>query len=225
MTVPADGAMADVDLDAIANDLHASVVSDALDALGERSHALPPELRPLDPGRRVVGFATTLEVVPAWNEPAVPYAGLIEAVDGLRPGSVLVMAVAGTARSGLWGELFSTAAQARGARGAVIHGPVRDRDRIVELGFPVFGVGSSPLDVRGRMEFHAADRPIEIGAVRVAPGDLVFGDTDGVVVVPRMLIGVTLERAYDKVRREREARHQLGRGGYLQSVWDRLGVL
>jgi regulator of RNase E activity RraA len=149
----------------------------------------------------------------------------IEAVDSLQPGEVAVVGTQKSVRNAPWGELLSTAARARGARGAVVDGLVRDVRKIEELGFPVFASGIKPVDSSGRGVVTAYNVPVECGDVIVDPGDFVFADFDGVVVVPKDMVVVVLRLAADKVSRENSSRAELMNGAYLRNVFDRYGVL
>src|SRR5437016_3586356 len=126
--------------------LSSAVLADVLDALGHRTSALPPELRPLRPEWKIFGRAATLATMPVAAEPAKPYAVEMECIDALRPGDVLVATTNGDRGSALWGELLSTASRAHGAVGVVIDGLTRDVEKIVAMDFPVFAAGFSPLD-------------------------------------------------------------------------------
>jgi regulator of RNase E activity RraA len=149
----------------------------------------------------------------------------IEAVDSLLPGEVAVIGTSKSTRNAPWGELLSTAAKARGARGAVVDGLVRDVGKIEELGFPVFAAGIKPVDSMGRGVVTAYNLPVECGEVLVHPGDFVFADRDGVVVIPRDLARQTIDLAADKVRRENHSRAELMNGAYLRDVFAKYGVL
>ena len=124
-----------------------------------------------------------------------------------------------------WGELLSTACIARGATGCVTDGLVRDVKAIRALGFPVFHGGIGPLDSKGRGEVAAIDVPIECAGVTVNPGDLVFGDADGVVVVPQPIVKPTLRQALEKVAGEDRTRAELQQGALLAEVFKKYGVL
>src|ERR1700694_5084045 len=117
-------------------------------------------------------------------EPQEPYAVEMECIDALMRGDVLVATTGGDRGSALWGELLSTAARARGAVGVVTDGLTRDAARILDMDFPVFAAGFSPLDSKGRLDGIAHGIPIRLGECLVRPGDYVFGDIDGIVVVP-----------------------------------------
>src|SRR5216117_3045435 len=127
---------------------------------------------------RLVGWARTIECADADETPGNPYAAEIEAVDSILKGEVVVIATGGSTRSGPWGELLSTAAMARGARGAVVDGLVRDVKRIQSMGFPVYATGIKPVDSKGRGLVVGYNLTINCGGGEVFPGDLIFGDYD-----------------------------------------------
>jgi len=166
--------------------LYTAVVSDILDGLGHRDHILDPAIRLLGGAADVVvaGWANPFLVAEAGEIPAEPYAGEIAALDDLAPGEVVLVAAGGSARAACWGELFSTAARARGARGTVIDGYCRDQRRIMGMGYPVWCRGGLPLDCKRRTAVTAWRQPAVVGGLLVQPGDLVVADVDGVVVVP-----------------------------------------
>jgi 4-hydroxy-4-methyl-2-oxoglutarate aldolase len=132
----ADGSGMPPDLAAVR--LYAAVVSDILDDLGHRDHALDPAIRPLSRGAVIAGPANPFLVTEIHQIPAEPYAGEIGALDDIRPGEVILVAAGGSARAACWGELFSAAARARGARGTLIDGYCRDGRRIAARGYPVW---------------------------------------------------------------------------------------
>lgn len=207
--------------------LFTAVLSDVLDAAGHRSQAMRAGVRPLDEALVMVGRARTglymdvYHVAPGEN----PYALEIELVDDLKPGEVVVLATGASGRIAPWGELLSTASRARGAAGCVTDGLVRDVRAIRALQFPVFAGGIGPLDTRGRGKVMAIDVPVECGGVRVEPGQLVFGDADGVVVVPRPIEDEVLRAAFAKVDGEDRTREALRRGEKLADVFARHGIL
>jgi 4-hydroxy-4-methyl-2-oxoglutarate aldolase len=205
--------------------LYTAVVSDSLDQLGVRSQAMREYLRPLHAQCTFAGWARTISCADVYHIPSDPYSLEIEAIDSLMPGEVAVIGTGKSTRNAPWGELLSTAAKARGARGAVVDGLVRDVGKIEELGFPVFAAGIKPVDSMGRGIVTAYNVPVECGEVLVHPGDFVFGDRDGVVVVPRGMVKQTIELASDKVRREDNSRSELMNGAYLRDVFAKYGVL
>ncbi len=123
------------------------------------------------------------------------------------------------------GELLSTASKCRGAVGCVTDGLVRDVKHIRQMGFPVFHGGIGPLDTKGRARMVEMDTPVECGGVQIHPGDLVFGDLDGVVVIPQAQAAAVLARAFEKVTAENTTREELLEGLLLREVYERHGVL
>jgi regulator of RNase E activity RraA len=212
-------------LDWISRFLYSAVLSDACDASGLRDRALRPDVRPLDESRVLVGRAKTVVWAPMFHVPERPYDLEIAAVDSLRPGEVFVMAVGRSEEIVPWGELLSTATLARGGRGAVLDGLIRDSGKIRAMGLPVFSVGRRPYDSCGRGVVVAYDVPVVLDGVPVAPGDLVFGDADGVVVVPRASEDDVVTRAWAKVEGENQVRDALRAGTPLAEVFRTHGIL
>jgi regulator of RNase E activity RraA len=208
--------------------LYSAVLSDVLDSQGLMAQAMRPFIRPLDERRVLFGRARTGLYMPCYHvEPGHnPYAVEIALVDDLRPGEVAVLACGGpTDRIAPWGELLTTASMARQAAGCVTDGLVRDVRRIRELGFAVFHGGIGPLDSKGRAEMMAMDVPVVCAGVRVEPGDYLFGDVDGVVVIPRLAAGETIRLGLEKVAAEDRTRAMLAAAKRLKDVFDELGVL
>lgn len=212
-------------LDWVAETLYTAVLSDACDAAGTRDRALGPEIRPLDESLRLVGRAKPVVWAPMFHVPERPYDEEIAAVDSLQPGEVFVMAVGRSEHIVPWGELLSTATVARGGRGAVLDGLVRDVARIKAMKLPVYCTGRRALDSRGRGIVVDRDVPVVIDGVRIEPGDLVVGDADGVVIVPRAVEREVLERAWEKVQGEDRTREDLRAGMLLEEVFRKHGIL
>jgi 4-hydroxy-4-methyl-2-oxoglutarate aldolase len=202
-----------------------AILSDALDAAGWRNQVMSAAIRPLVKGMRASGHAATVAFGPVDHDVDAPYDEMIAFIDGLDRGAVVVAATGSSERSAFWGELFSTAAIARGAAGLVCDGYIRDTPGIEELGFAAFAPGSRPIDMRARMEVTARGAAVECGGVAVAPGDLVLADDDGVVVVPQEVEADVLARATEKAERESTVRDELLAGATLREVWDRHRVL
>ena len=212
---------------AIKEKLFTAVLSDCLDRLDARRQALPPRIRPLDDASVMVGRARTAAYMEVYHvERGVnPYELEIALVDSLEPGEIPVFACSNPARVAPWGELLSTAAKVRGAAGALMDGCVRDTRAIRQMRFPVFHGGIAPLDSKGRAKVMAVDVPIECAGVAVSPGDLVFGDADGVVIVPRAIEEEVLRLAFEKVEGESTSLAELRAGRPLADVFARYGIL
>jgi regulator of RNase E activity RraA len=214
-------------LDDLRRSLFSAVLSDCLDAAGHRGQAMHARIRPLDDSLVLCGRARTGLYMDVYDAPPGenPYELEIRLIDDLRPGEVPMFACGASGRIAPWGELLSTAARARGAAGAVMDGLTRDVRVIREMQFPVFAGGIGPLDSKGRGKVMAIDVPVEVAGVAVAPGDLVFGDADGVVVVPRAVEDAVVAAALAKVRGENATREALARGEKLADVFRRHGIL
>ena len=208
--------------------LYTAVLSDVLDSHGVRDRAMRPFVRPLDESTVLFGRARTGVYAAVYHTDPTrnSYEIEIALVDDLQAGDVAVLACQGpTDRIAPWGELLSTAASRRSAAGCVTDGLVRDVKRIRAMEFPLFHGGIAPLDTKGRAEMYARDIPVECAGILVEPGDLVFGDADGVVVLPQAIAGDVLVRAMDKIASEDLTRRDLLAGHSLREVFDRHGVL
>ncbi len=207
--------------------LYTAVLSDALDAVGVSTQAMAPSIRPLDDTLKMCGRARTgmYMEMPYVEEGVNPYELEIALVDDLKPGDVAVFACGGSSRIAPWGSLLSTATVVRGAAGCVTDGFVRDILEIRRLKLPVFNAGIAPLDSKGRGQIQAVDVPVICGGVRVTSGDLVFGDADGVVVVPKAVEAAVLAIAFQKIEGEDHSMNELRAGGYLRDVYAKYGVL
>ena len=214
-------------LEQVRSQLFTSVLSDCLDSVGHRDQALPSRIRPLDEELVMVGRARTAAFMEVYHhEPGTnPYELEIALIDSLKPGEIPVFACSNPARVAPWGELLSTAARARGAAGALMDGCTRDIKAIRAMKFPVFHGGIAPLDSKGRGRIMILDVPVACGGVMVATGDLVFGDADGVVVVPQPIEAEVLALAFDKVKGEKSTLSDLRRGDKLADVFARYGIL
>ena len=212
-------------LDRIADQLYSSVLSDILDEAGHRHQVMRPDVRPLYPGAKAVGRAATMLAVQVTELPPEPYELLMELLDGLRSGEVVVGAVQGEPLGALWGELLSTHTRARGGRGTVLDGLSRDSWGIVDMKFPVFATGLSPADSKGRLEVIAIRTTIPVAGVSVANGDLVVADEDGCVVVPAVIEEEVVSAALKKVGGENTMRDILRKGASIRAVFKEHGIL
>jgi regulator of RNase E activity RraA len=206
----------------------APILSDVMDSLGLRQQAMKPFVRPLDDQSVLVGRARTGLYMPVYSVRAGenPYEVEIALVDDLKPGDVAVLACGGpTERIAPWGELLSTACVARGAAGCVTDGLVRDVRQIKAMGFAVFHGGIGPLDTKGRARMMERDIPVECAGVHVRSGDFVFGDADGVVVIPQERATEVIDKAREKALGEDHTRDELRKGALLGDVFRKFGVL
>jgi 4-hydroxy-4-methyl-2-oxoglutarate aldolase len=215
------------ELNKIKQALFASVLSDCLDSIGLMKQALPPRICPLDDALTMVGRARTAAFMEVYDVPegSNPYELEIALIDSLNPGDIPVFACSNAERIAPWGELLSTASLARGSTGALMDGCVRDVNAIRTMNYPVFHGGIGTLDSKGRGKIMAIDCPIECGGVPVESADLIFGDADGVVVIPKSVETEVLALAFKKVKGEHKTLEDLKRGDCLADVYARYGIL
>lgn len=205
--------------------LHTPAISDVLDGHGLFDQALPPEIAPLSPEMKLAGPAFTAkgEASKAFTEDDVQFAfrGWSAAL-GI-PGLIAVIDASGDRTAAHWGELLSTAARALGGQGVVVDGGVRDVDRILPIGFPVFARFRIPTDIRGRWHYVDFGIPLRIGSVEVRPWDFVVGDVNGIVVVPRDLVEEVVVAAEAVLAKEDVIRAELATGANPIEVYARHG--
>jgi 4-hydroxy-4-methyl-2-oxoglutarate aldolase len=213
----------------IRDNLYVAAVCDILDQLGYRHQAMHQRLRPLLPDRHNCGFvgrARTFRWMDAdYVQEDSPYGIELEAIDSLGPGDVAVHSTDHSGNNAPWGELMSTVAKRNGAVGCVCDSQIRDCNRIIEMGFPVYYAGIRPLDSLGRGILMAYDVPIRCGDVLVKPGNLIFADFDGIVAVPNEVEEEVLVKAQEKVHKENLSRKELLEGKSLREVFLKYGVL
>jgi 4-hydroxy-4-methyl-2-oxoglutarate aldolase len=210
-------------------ELYVAAVCDILDSLGFRNQAMHHRLRPLLPDRRKCGFVGRARTF-RWMETDYvreedPYGLEIEAMDSLRPGDVVVHSTDSAGTNAPWGGLMTTVAKRNGAVGCVCDSQIRDCNHIIEMGFPVYYTGIRPLDSMGRGTVMAYDLPVRCGDVLVKPGNLVFADFDGIVVVPNEVEEAVLVQAKEKVQKENLSAKELLEGKSLREVFNKYGVL
>lgn len=209
--------------------LYVPVVCDILDSLGFRDQAMHQRIRPLLPDMEHCGFVGRARTA-RWMETdyvveADPYGLELDLMDSLKPGDAVIHSTDYGGTNAPWGELISTVAKINGAVGTVCDSQVRDCVRIIKMGFPVYCAGIRPLDSKGRARVMDYDVPITCGEVLVHPGELVFADYDGIVVIPKSVEKDVLRMASEKVGQETASRHALLAGKSLKDVYATYGVL
>ena len=204
--------------------LYTPVVGDILDTLGLVHQFLPPAIRGMKPDMKVVGRAMPVLVSQVFGAQKNPFGRMTEALDQLQDGEVYLARNA-PVPTAAWGEILTATARHRGAVGAVIDGHHRDTRRILEQDWPVFSHGAYAQDAGVRTAVADFRVPIEIGGVTITPGDLVFGDIDGVVVVPAAVEDEVLERALEKAAGENVVRNAIENGMSATEAFRTFGIL
>lgn len=213
-------------------ELFTAVVGDVLDVMGFQHQFLPPAILPLDKKMRVVGRAMPVLEADVFTSRGStvgpladkPFGILFEALDDLKPDEIYI-ATGSSLRYALWGGLMSTRAIHLKAAGAVLDGFVRDSNEIEALGFNVFCRGTYAQDQGPRGKVIDYRTPIEIEGVRISPGDLLFGDREGVLVIPRAVEAEAIERALEKVRTENKVAVAIRGGMSTVEAFATFGVM
>ncbi len=204
--------------------LYTPVVGDILDRLGRFHQFLPQPVQPMRDDMKLCGRAMPVRVVDVEGPQEKPFGLLTEALDQLQPGEVWV-AAGGTPRCAGWGEILTATARTRGAAGAVIDGFHRDTPKVLAQNWPVFSRGRYAQDAGVRAAVAAYRCPVRIGDVDITPGDLVFGDLDGVVIVPRDVEAEVVRLALEKASGENIVRHEIEGGLSSTDAFRRHGIL
>ncbi len=220
-------------LEVVREELFPAVVGDVMDAMGLRSQFLPARIRPVRGDMILLGRAMPVLEADVFSDEAGagkddaigrPFGLMFRALDDLRPGEVYVCAGA-SPRYALWGGLMSTRARILGAAGAVLDGFHRDTNDILGLGFPTFSSGAYAQDQgpRGRViDFRV---PVRIGDASITPGDILFGNVDGVCVIPKEAEEETFVKAIEKVRTENLVARAIEVGVSAREAFERYGVM
>ena len=204
-----------------------------MDKMGLQHQFLPPQIRPLQQDMFVIGRAMPVLSVDVFQESVSgsanklmekPFGLMLEALDDLHRNEIYVN-TGSSPRNALWGELMSTRARKLNGAGAVLNGYVRDTRAILKIGLPTFCWGSYGQDSAPRYKVVDFRVPIEIGGVRVRPGDYLFGDIDGVCVIPVEAAAEAFTKALEKVRGEKLVRKALEAGSTAVAAFEKHGIM
>ncbi len=214
-----------ISLQQIREQMYSAVICDALDSVGLRNQSPRIPLQQLTSTNMLVGRCRTTLWADMFHTDPQPYALELQAVDSCQPDDVFIAAAGNSMRSGIWGELLTTAVMNGGCVGAIVDGAIRDVRKIRELDFPVLALGTSPYDSKDRQRVIDCNIPVEIGGVVFSPGDLVVADVDGIVVIPRSVEDEVLQRAWKKVHDENMVRDAIRGGMKATTAFETFGVL
>jgi regulator of RNase E activity RraA len=214
-------------------ELFTCVVGDVMDRLHLVHQFLPPQIHPLRQDMVVAGRAMPVLSVDVFEEKITgtanklmdkPFGPMLEALDDLRQNEIYVN-TGSSPRNALWGELMSIRARKLGSAGAVLNGYTRDTKAVLNLGFPTFSWGSYGQDSAPRFKVVDFRVPVEIGMARVRPGDILFGDIDGVCLVPTEAAEEVFSKALEKVRGEKLVRKALEAGSSAVAAFEKHGIM
>ena len=214
-------------LDHARQKLYSAVLSDTLDSMGMLNQVLSPGIRSVDETKVLCGWARVGLYFPIYHddETVNVYEHELKLIDSLKPDEVPVLICHGLKHIAPWGELLSTRARFLKAGGCLTDGSIRDVRLIREMGFPVYAGNISPLDTKYRGKLMWSDVPGKIHGVPVQSGDLVFGDVDGVLIIPKEHVEPVLKNALQKVSEENLVRRKLEEGETLEQIFADHGIL
>lgn len=204
--------------------LYTPVVGDILDVMGYSHQFLPPDVRPLRESMKLAGKAMTVLMIDVFGPQKKPFGLLTEALDQLEKNDIY-LATGGTKRCAYWGELLTATARTRGAVGAVVNGWHRDTPQVLEQNWPVFSCGCYAQDSSIRTQVVDFRCQIEVGQVTIKNGDLVFGDVDGVLIIPGEVAEEVLEKSLEKAAGEKVVRQAIESGMTATAAFAKFGIL
>lgn len=204
--------------------LYTPVVGDIMDGMGYEHQFLPPEIHPLLPSMKVAGKAMTVLMIDVFGPQKKPFGYLTEALDQLKKNEVY-LATGGSKRCAYWGELLTATAKTRGAAGAVLNGWHRDTPQVLSQSWPVFSCGCFAQDSGVRTQVVDYRCRIEIGEAAINDGDYVFGDVDGVVIIPRDISEEVITKALEKASGEKLVRKAIEGGMSATDAFKKFGIL
>ena len=204
--------------------LYTPVVGDILDQMGLVHQFLPQDIRPLRDDMKLAGKAMTVLMTDVYGKQEKPFGYLTEALDQLEKNEIYI-AAGGTRRCAYWGELLTATARTRGAAGAVLDGWHRDTPQVLAQTWPVFSAGCYAQDSSVRTQVTQFRCPIEIGGVNILPGDIIFGDVDGVLIIPQGVVEETVSLALEKASGEKLVRKAIEGGMSATEAFAKFGIL
>jgi 4-hydroxy-4-methyl-2-oxoglutarate aldolase len=205
-------------------ELYTPVVGDILDEFKCYHQFLPQQIQPLRIADKIIGRAMPVLMADVYGPQRKPFGKLTEALDQLRPGEIYITS-GGMMRCAYWGEILTATAKKRGATGAIINGYYRDTSKVMEQDWPVFSRGRYSQDSCVRTQVIDYRCATEIEGVWIQPGDLLFGDMDGVVAVPKRIEKEVIMKALEKARGERLVRREIENGMSSTDAFNKYGIL
>lgn len=212
-------------LEELKNILYSGILCDVLDQKGYRNQALGPDVIGLNDETVIFGPAFTSIGTTVYSMPPDPLTAQCKVVDQLSEGEIYVLVTRGDYNCAVFGELFGTAVLARKGAGVLLDAYVRDLKVLKEMNFPLFYKGRNPKTSKGRCEINECQIPVIFDEVTINPGDWIFGDIDGVVVIPKDIVDEVVEEALKTIKKEDDVRYRLRHGSSLQQAYAEIGAI
>ena len=205
--------------------LYSGIISDVLDGMGYRNQALAGGISPLTDDTVIFGPAFTSIGTTVYSMPENPLVAQCKVVDQLGEDEIYVLVTRGDYNCAVFGELFATAVNARKGAGVLLDGYARDVKALKEMKFPLFYKGRDVRTSKGRCEINECQIPVILDGVTIRPGDYIFGDIDGVIVIPKEVAEEVIRQAAETVEKENEVRTRLLNGSTLQKAYEEIGAI
>jgi regulator of RNase E activity RraA len=214
-----------VNLKKLKENVYSGILCDVMDGMGYRNQSLGNELRPLTDGTVIFGPAYTCIANEVYSMPENPLVAQTLIVDRLGEDEVLVLTTRGEYNCAVFGELFATAVNGRKGAGVLLDAYARDIKQIKEMEFPLFYKGTNPNTSKGRAEINESQLPVKIDGVVINPGDIIFGDIDGVCVIPKAIADEVFEKSFKTMEDEDVVRDALRDGTSLEDAYKINGAI
>ena len=205
--------------------LYSGVICDVMDEMGYRNQALSNTIVGLNDDTVIFGQAFTSIGNEVYTMPDDPLTAQARIVDQLKENEVYVLATRGNYNCAVFGELFATAVEMRKGAGVLLDGYARDFKALNDMEFPLFFRGKNPKTSKGRCEINESQIPVEIDSVTIYPGDIIFGDIDGVAIIPSSIADDVIDESLDRIEKENRVRDGLKSGRSLEEVYKEIGAI
>lgn len=214
-----------MDYEKLKSVLSSDILCDVLDAAGYRNQSLSGELHTLKDETVIFGPAFTSIATEVFSMPENPLIAQCKVVDQVREGEIYVLATRGRYNCAVFGELFATAVAKKKCTGVLLDGYARDIRQLKEMNAALIYRGVNPRTSKGRAEINECQIPVMIDGVTIRPGDLIFGDIDGVVVIPQEIAESIVQEALETIKKEDQVRSNLVAGDTLEKVYTEIGAI
>lgn len=205
--------------------LYSGILCDVLDQKGYRSQAISSEITGLSDDTVIFGPAFTSIGTEVYSMPEDPLTAQCKVVDQLSEGEIYVLVTRGSYNCAVFGELFATAVLSRKGAGVLLDGCARDIRALKEMNFPLFYRGKNPKTSKGRCEINECQIPVIMDGVTIHPGDYIFGDVDGTVIIPKEIVQEVIDASLKTIEKEDEVRTRLQNGSSLQQAYSEIGAI
>lgn len=217
--------MAQYEKEYLKKNLYSGIISDVLDGMGYHNQMIGNKIMPLKDDTVIFGPAFTSIATTVYSMPENPLTAQCKVVDQLGEDEIYVLVMRGEYNCAVFGELFATAVRGRKGAGVLLDGYARDLKALKEMDFPLFYAGSNPRTSKGRAEINECQIPIRMDGVTIHPGDLIFGDVDGVAIIPKEIADEVITKSIETMKSEDTVRENLQNGASLESVYAKHGTI